>query len=556
MCTDVQLTSRTYRVPRFDWGSRCGEVTVACQETWPGDAFAAYWRQPEAPWRTLSLARRHRMLCLAASSHHAASLEAALARSGVGLDAAVLEAAAVVGDLAACKRLKAQGCPVSRLSLRAAAFSGHQAVVEYIMANLDPVKEPENWRWDHPCTDAAVYAAAGGHAAVLEWAAARRRGGVVKGDCFAACLMAAAHNGRGELLERLLLQRGWGGGRLARAMRAWLRKRDTYCTSLLELAAQHCPAATLRRLHAHWVPRGRVDWVSRFSPAWLVARAAVSPTPDWEEKAAFLLGQVDPGALTAPAASTREAQYREMTEDQEAEDKSYDIGVAVEQDVAGWGAVTVPEFAARLGCLAGLAAHGVTIRANWRRELAEVLIRAGNVAALRELLSIWDSWVADSILQHSALQRGAVASYMALFELLRERRGHPGRFTMEHAMAAAQHSPYSGPCLRYLAELEGELLEPGMHGTGGTWDGVFAEAARRGADVAVLRVLRERRGAALDLEAVAAGGSVEAVEWAAGELRAAGQAATLTPDQLVAVATGGNLIVADWAVKHGLAQQA
>ncbi|PNW72712.1 hypothetical protein CHLRE_15g639379v5 [Chlamydomonas reinhardtii] len=40
---------------------------------WPGHAFVAHWDRPE-PWHSLNLFRRWRLLCLAASSGHAASL--------------------------------------------------------------------------------------------------------------------------------------------------------------------------------------------------------------------------------------------------------------------------------------------------------------------------------------------------------------------------------------------------------------------------------------------------------------------------------------------------
>ena len=54
------------------------------------------------------------------------------------------------------------------------------------------------------------------------------------------------------------------------------------------------------------------------------------------------------------------------------------------------------------------------------------------------------------------------------------------------------------------------------------WTDAFKAAARRGAGLAALRALRAR-GAAVDLGAVAEGGSEEALEWAAAELAAEGK---------------------------------
>eukprot|EP00198_Chlamydomonas_reinhardtii_P011826 XP_001701163.1 predicted protein [Chlamydomonas reinhardtii] len=66
--------------------------------SWPGSAFEAHWGRPE-PWRSLSLRQRRRLLCLAASSGHAPSLDAALAQCGCVLKPEVLMSASAAGNL-------------------------------------------------------------------------------------------------------------------------------------------------------------------------------------------------------------------------------------------------------------------------------------------------------------------------------------------------------------------------------------------------------------------------------------------------------------------------
>eukprot|EP00198_Chlamydomonas_reinhardtii_P000282 XP_001689617.1 predicted protein [Chlamydomonas reinhardtii] len=402
MRTTIQLTYRIHHL-KYDW-----DVIVGCQEAWPGKDFVAHWGRPD-PWRALSLARRRRLLCLAASSHHAGSLEAALDHCDVKLEADVFESAAAAGDLEACKRLTAQGCPVSGLGLCAAAFGGNLQVVKFVMQILGDKSEVTGLCYGHPCADAAVYAAAGGHAAVLEWAAARRPSAVLTWRCLGASVMWAAHHGHGELLEQMLL---------------------------------------------NLVPSGLVKWHTRFSQAWLVARAI--------------------GALAADA-------FRNAIEDTEIEDNSYDIGVAVEEDVEGWGAVAQPQFGKRLARLAGLAAYGVEIREDWRRRLGEVLAKSGNVMALRELLGVWESPIVDSILAHNVVHWAVRHGHVPVLELLRERLGSHA-FSSDHAMTALKHRPCRMNGVRYIAALDGDITADPFGYMHTSWDAVFSEAARRGAD--------------------------------------------------------------------------
>ena len=101
--------------------------------SWPGSAFVAHWGRPE-PWRSLTLRQRERLLCLAASSGHAPSLDAALAHCGCVLKPEVLTAAAAADNLATCERLlHGEGCSFHENALTAAAQDGHLQVLQLLL---------------------------------------------------------------------------------------------------------------------------------------------------------------------------------------------------------------------------------------------------------------------------------------------------------------------------------------------------------------------------------------------------------------------------------------
>ncbi|KAG2454285.1 hypothetical protein HYH02_001316 [Chlamydomonas schloesseri] len=73
-------------------------------QPWPAREFVAHWGRA-ASWRALSLRQRQRLLCLAAASGDAASLDAALMHCGCCVTGAVLAAAAGGGCIPALERL-------------------------------------------------------------------------------------------------------------------------------------------------------------------------------------------------------------------------------------------------------------------------------------------------------------------------------------------------------------------------------------------------------------------------------------------------------------------
>ena len=102
-----------------------------------GPTFLAHWSRPD-PWRSLSHAKRLRLLHLAASSHHPAALDVALEYADVGLSsvvvANVMAVAAGAGDLAACQRLLEESCDDEGLdgsAACAAARGGHLSILQW-----------------------------------------------------------------------------------------------------------------------------------------------------------------------------------------------------------------------------------------------------------------------------------------------------------------------------------------------------------------------------------------------------------------------------------------
>ncbi|KAG2434527.1 hypothetical protein HYH02_012194 [Chlamydomonas schloesseri] len=154
---------------------------------WPGREFAIKFGSPES-WHAFNLRKRKRLLCAAAYSGHAASLEVALAHAGVLLDApmldAVVSAAALGGHLEACAQLLVHPvakpptyAPVETVDLTASDTSGGgrgggagggRAGNQQGGGAAPPAGEPgESLRYRVPPEEAVTNAAAGGHVAVL-----------------------------------------------------------------------------------------------------------------------------------------------------------------------------------------------------------------------------------------------------------------------------------------------------------------------------------------------------------------------------------------------------
>ncbi|GFR42437.1 hypothetical protein Agub_g3342, partial [Astrephomene gubernaculifera] len=199
--------------------------TVRLSQPTPPHDFAQRWGSPGV-MRGLTLKQRRQLLCLTASSGSLPNLQVAAKYAGCVLTAKQLEAAAAAGQLEACRWLRQHGCPWGD-ALAAAAGAGQRAACEWLLERGCP------WSGE------AVYAAAqGGHADLMKWLLARK-------------------------------PEGFG---------------LVYSSELLKAAAKGCDLATLQRLYMGW----RIEQLVELDKWQVLAAAASSPTPDWQDKVLWL----------------------------------------------------------------------------------------------------------------------------------------------------------------------------------------------------------------------------------------------------------------------------
>ena len=245
--------------PRALQSFRFGSIIIAlAEQPWPGAAFVAHWGRPE-PWRPLNRRDRHRLLCLAASSHHAPSLDAALAHCGTVIQADALASAIAAGDLAACRQLhEAEGCRFDcQVVAAAAGVAGSLPACEWLVETATSALFnllPE-----------LCYA---GHSDVFEWAL--QHVGILFPDSNIGVLLgAAAAAGRVELLQKL-----------ANRFRLNL-ELPPHKPTVLSHVASGCPLEVLQQYYEPW--GSRLLWTAGQKRQLLMA-AAASPTPDWAAK--------------------------------------------------------------------------------------------------------------------------------------------------------------------------------------------------------------------------------------------------------------------------------
>ncbi|KAG2422837.1 hypothetical protein HXX76_011652 [Chlamydomonas incerta] len=468
------------------------------QQPWPGPAFVAHWGRRE-PWRTLTLPRRRLLLCLAASSGHAASLDAALAHCGCTLTPEVLTAAAAAGNAAGCERLLGAGCGVDSRTVKAAAEAGHLPVLQLLEQNTHIQNERIVF-----AEVSAEGACAGGHANILAWvqrahgyrprhtdaAAAARAGQVAMLELLLplplvaplpppqqhesppapAPATAAAGDGDCFRLDHGLL---WGSDAVAAAEAGdalgtgeFIRRADRRLRLLLAIN-RGCPVEVLQRLY------------EPLSRSWLPGRP-----PEGAAAAAQTAAAAAPG------------------------------GGAAGGEPDGWCSKLLPSalgsptscWAAKLDFL--LAAWGPAVTEKLAREetVRDEAVRAASITldCLQRL-----QWLRSHGVQFSARAAASVGL-----------RGHAEALAYLRDEAAL--SPGPEPMLLYLAEAAEPVAEP-------------------------------RRGAAVDLAAVAEGGSEEALDWAAAELEAEGGALQpLSHDNARRLTYRGNTATLTWLRSRGL----
>ncbi|KAG2439117.1 hypothetical protein HYH02_006639 [Chlamydomonas schloesseri] len=499
---------------------------------------------------------------------HPPSLDAALAHCGAAVPADALAAAACVGDLAACERLLLrEGCAWhARMVWTAAARHGHERVCDWLRtvqlgSSCDIVK-------------ATVMEAAcrSGYQAMERKALAELG---AEGPLHAGCWAAeAAEGGHEELVEELLHDVTLVPGREQR--------------QVLYSVAYGCSLGALRQRYEQYRPR---DASCRME---LLLRALGSPRPDWAAKCSWLLAQM--GTMTTwtrdDACPTlwnfeRCCQYAARQPDYvQRLQWLLDAGIRLPPEAGVTAAATGNVEAVAL-CL--------------DNPLPERLMTEGRgpdalPAALLELLR-WEQgqpqqhpqmrmWLAHHWnLLLSGVPAGCQLQINRLQQQLQEIHGNLMNNMAAAAADAGQLSVlrllwarglelcpsqlvesmlqkvpciYMGMHAAGLRTLRGLVMGDDVHGIPAaahpsnniSWAEVFRAAARSGCDLPLLRHLHEQRGAAIDLEAVARGGSAEQVAWALAAL--AGTGDTSDESQQAWAALGSALQAGNWAAAETL----
>eukprot|EP00198_Chlamydomonas_reinhardtii_P004973 XP_001694309.1 predicted protein [Chlamydomonas reinhardtii] len=216
--------------------------------------------------------QRHQLLCLAASSHHPPSLDAALAHCGTVIEADALESAITAGDLAACRRLfETEGCDWDRQRVpEAAGHSGSLPVCEWLVDTVPG----RALNLPNYLLSAACYA---GHEHVVEWALQRTAGEDDDQRWSFGWMAAAAAGGQVQLLRQL-------AARFPLDLEA--PGKGTY---VLDAVAFGCPLAVLQQ---YYEPLGGLLLEEAVQDKQvLLLSAAASPTPDWAAKCDWLWAQ-------------------------------------------------------------------------------------------------------------------------------------------------------------------------------------------------------------------------------------------------------------------------
>ncbi|GFR40800.1 hypothetical protein Agub_g1417 [Astrephomene gubernaculifera] len=216
-----------------------GYTTVKLSSHVPPHAFKEQWERPGV-MRGMSLQRRQALQMLTAHSGSLPNLQVAVAVTGIlliqafdGRLTSVSQAAAEAGQLEMCQWLVQQGYPLHNV-IEEAAGAGQQAICEWCLAAGCP------WSSD------AVYAAArGGHVGLMDW-------------LLQLCPAESVYVGADVLLD----------------------------------AAVGCELHTLQHLYHEWAGEQQLDYHDQL---YMVAAAARSSTPDWQDKLVWLETQGFPG---------------------------------------------------------------------------------------------------------------------------------------------------------------------------------------------------------------------------------------------------------------------
>ncbi|KAG2431050.1 hypothetical protein HYH02_013481 [Chlamydomonas schloesseri] len=494
---------------------------------WLVPVFTARWGRA-APWRTLSLGQRRRLLCLAASSGDAASLDVALAHCGCSVNKQVL-AAAVAGGTSALQLLLQQQPPgpIRQLSAmcaaKAAAKLGQLSVLRWLLAQPDYSAAVRAKR-----EDLFFVALRGRQGAVATWLVRDERllhlSPRDEGAYFYRLCTAAVH-GCEEGLELLMNAPG----------------SEPHGPALpLPTVLYGCTADALQRHSAaarRYLDRSPAD------RSYLLSMAALaSHTPDWREKVAWLLAAF---ADQQPPSA-------------------YELGWRA--DAFPHDARMPPDYSERLE---ELAARGFRLAF---QGLVEAAAKQGDAPTLAWLLDRGHAQLSPALVD-LAIRSGATL----MLQLLRQRMPTPP----DHVPPPPLDADASALPLSAVAWLA-EAMQPSDLGE---WSRLFRHAAASSAPLPLLRRLHQRAGgqdpaggAAVPghdgvLDLAAGGCSMEALEWGLQQLlpppppqtaaaAAAAEGSTSATSELLLdrmrrlwriAHRHGDWLAAEWAVERRLA---
>ncbi|KAG2439139.1 hypothetical protein HXX76_004506 [Chlamydomonas incerta] len=540
-------------------------MRVALQP-WPAQHFLAHWGRPE-PWRSLPLPQRLKLLRLAASSCDAASLEAALAHSGVSQLQGAVTAAAAVGSIPALEVLVLrEAASIEPEALVAAAAEGQMSALYWLWAKCKGVAGDTCPAPLNELAEAMARAAAGGgQAEVMAWLCDGACGEALR--CLLTSsttftrtlaenlvlietrfvgrtpLMEAAVRGGHQFLVQQLLRRAiprefFGGGGAAD-----VGGRPTATLFGHQVAPELVPLlvfgfalpALQRCFKDGGLPAGEQDRVA------MLAHAAASPAFDWEVKLRWLLGEwtgsssggggsgggssgsgsigggsSGSGSSTGGGSSGSGSNYG---------GRLLAAAGAAMRPLGLWqGVAERHDFIQRLRAVGALpaAARGGGGRGGSSSTLqfnvapsratavaaADAAAAAGRLEALVALLEEGGVAADDCLLADAAIRGGHGA-------VLQELRQRGAQFSSRHWKMAAEAGDGDARlgALRFLVEDPAavarlEFIAVWVSGY------CFTAAANAGAELGLLRLLHERLGAPINLEPVLRSGSEEAVGWA------------------------------------------
>ncbi|PNW69745.1 hypothetical protein CHLRE_15g643389v5 [Chlamydomonas reinhardtii] len=490
---------------------------------WPGRAFQESFATAAA-WAHLSLPQRRRLACLAAASGHAASATAAIQYSGVAMNTETLASAAQAGLLHLCQQLISHGCALTCSAFVAAGSAGHLDVLTLLFDTVAHA-DPQDWQELYNSTQQG--ACIGGHSSVLDFLNARFAQHDAWHTLPASSIKAAAARGHTTLVERALQHAppySWYGA-------YWRAK-------IMDGIAAGCSTQFLHHVLTTYIP----EWphslplplpadpaaeppavdapAAQQPPAFPAVAPPAAPAPPPQQPAIQeALPQPPAPQPPDPSVVLRVCRSITLAASQLPVPNTDSIQLLLLRAPQGWQAVATdlltsdtflhdPNLRNIPAVLATLAAAGVAVPQELRNRLllqhgtpdkaADTVLRMGEMAARH--------CNAGCTLFSSTRDEGVI--------LLRDNRPRAEAFlrrgfsiTAHDLHVVAQTSSWDTVAMVAAA------VPPAHPQDTWAYNSAFTSAARNGAPLPILQLLHDR-GARIDLDAIAMGGSEHAMQWA------------------------------------------